>query len=146
MPEWVSSSIHPSSPPVCRTTGAARGPCRGSGPPSSRPGWFVRSQNTSCTSTSCAACSSCRVETLRAVFSTVSSAWNGERLQHIVSIVWFSLGCTVQHFIHTSIKIQPGKFGLHLQGNIQRLQGSNIQIIWCTKAVTVHANLLYKLH
>lgn len=142
MPEWISSSIRPSSPPVCRTTGAARGPCRGSGPPSSRPGWFVRSQNTSCTSTSCAACSSCRVGTLRAAFSTVSLAWNGERQQQIISIVWyiFWLSCTVQHFIHISIKMQLGKFGLNLQGNIRCLQGSNIQIIECTKVVRFHAN------
>lgn len=39
-----------------------------------------------------------------------------------------------------SIKMQLGKFGLNLQGNIRCLQGSNIQIIECTKVVRFHAN------
>lgn len=63
---------------VCRMTGGVSGPCRGSGPPSSRPEWCAPSLNMSCTSTSCAACLSCRVETHGAAFSTASSAWNGE--------------------------------------------------------------------
>lgn len=63
---------------VCRMTGGVSGPCRGSGPPSSRPEWCAPSQNMSCTSISCAACLSYRVETHGAAFSTASSAWNGE--------------------------------------------------------------------
>lgn len=78
--KWVYLIIHPSGVSVaCRMTGVARGPCRGSGLPSSRPEWCAQSQSTSCTSTSCAVCLSCRVETLKAAFSMASSAWNGKR-------------------------------------------------------------------
>lgn len=63
---------------VCRMTGGVSGPCRGSGPPSSRPEWCAPSLNTSCTSISCAACLCYRVETHGAAFSTASLAWNGE--------------------------------------------------------------------
>lgn len=81
--------IHPSIHPyvvssVCRMTGVARGPCRGSGPPSSRPEWCAQSQNMSCTSIYCAVCLSCRVETLKAAFSTASLAWNGKRQKQIL--------------------------------------------------------------
>lgn len=81
MQGYISSSHLLSPLCFCRTTGVARGPCRGSGPPSSRPGWCVQSQNMSCTSISCAVFLSCRVVTLKAAFSTVSLAWNGERQQ-----------------------------------------------------------------
>lgn len=78
-------------PVSCRWTGEASGPCRGSGPPSSRHGWCVRCRSTSCTSIFCAACSSCRAATLKAPFSTASSAWSGKKshLSHVSASLRF---------------------------------------------------------
>lgn len=112
-------------------TGEARGPCRGSGPLSSRPEWCVRCQNTSCTSMSCAVCSSCRAKTSKAAFSTASLAWNGKKQHQILLFLWtfvphvsnfkfgnillfYAVEYVLQfHSFYTHFQlIQPGKSGM----------------------------------
>lgn len=110
-------------------TGAARGPCRGSGPPSSRPGWCVQSQNMSCTSISCAVCLSCRVETLKAAFSMASLAWNGKRRHQILLFLCPfspSISFKVGNIIFSHTVRQYHSYILHQHNSIPKVRMGNL--------------------